>query len=548
MHVDSSSYTARGKRYTRHLLRTSYRVGKKVRHRTVASLCGCSNEEIAAIKLALKHKDNLRVLGEIKEPYALSQGKRIGAVWCVSQLMQRLGLCDLLGNHREGRLAQWQVMARLIDQGSRLSSVRLAQSHAGCEVLSISSLDEDDLYANLNWIAEQQETLEEELFKKRYGQTPPQLFLYDVTSTYLEGKNNALGTFGYNRDGKKGKQQIVVGLLTDGEGSPVAVRVFAGNTQDPKTVATQVRTLANRFGVQEVTLVGDRGMLKRPQLDRLPEGFHYITAITKPQMRTLLSSNVLQMDLFDDMVGEVVTEDGPRYVIRRNPKRAFELAQSRTDKEATLNALTAKENQYLVDHPRAKVEKAVSRIENKAKKLKIANWSFVKTEDRTLTLYVDEVARKEAAQLDGCYVIKTDVPIKDASAQTIHDRYLDLAKVEAAFRTMKTSHLEIRPVYVTKESSTHAHVFVVMLAYLVRRVLAQAWAPLNVTVEEGLDELGAICQHELQIKETRCLTIPAPNSRAKSLLDALGIVLPNALPYRSANVATHKKLQSERPS
>jgi len=201
----------------------------------------------------------------------------------------------------------------MIDQGSRLSAVRLAESHALCEMLGIDKLDEDDLYANLAWLAEQQEEIEKALFAVRFPNTTPSLFLYDVTSAYLEGVCNELGAFGYNRDRKKGKLQIVVGLLTGPDGLPVAVRVFEGNTNDTKTVSEQVRLVADSFGVKEVTLVGDRGMLKGPQIEALPDDFRYITAITKPQIAKLLSKGMLQMELFSEGVCEVTVDD-VRYV------------------------------------------------------------------------------------------------------------------------------------------------------------------------------------------------------------------------------------------
>jgi transposase len=210
-----------------------------------------------------------------------------------------------------------------MDQGSRLRAVRLDRSHAVCDVLGLEAFNEDHLYGNLAWLAERQEAIEKRLFRHRYGNTPPQLFLYDVTSSYLEGVQNILAAFGYNRDGKKGKRQLVIGLLTGPEGAPVAVRVFAGNTADKKTVPEQIRILAESFGVKEVTLVGDRGMLKQAQIDLLnQEQFHYITAITQPQIEKLLREGVFQMGLFEEKLAEVA-HDGVRYKDLAQVERAF---------------------------------------------------------------------------------------------------------------------------------------------------------------------------------------------------------------------------------
>jgi hypothetical protein len=230
MYVDISHVRQGGKTYTRYLLRESYREHGKVKHRTIANLSGCSAAEIDAIRLALRHKDNLSALGASPSEIVIKQGLSYGAVHVVHEVARSLGIVAALGTTRDGLLALWQVIARVIDQGSRLSAVRLARAHAAREILGLGSFNEDDLYANLDWLAEQQPDIEKAMFEK---QGPSQgLFLYDVTSTYFEGKHNAFGAFGYNRDGKRGKLQIVVGLLCNGTGRPLAIEVFPGNTQD----------------------------------------------------------------------------------------------------------------------------------------------------------------------------------------------------------------------------------------------------------------------------------------------------------------------------
>jgi hypothetical protein len=281
MYLDSSTVTKGDKTYTRHLLRESYREGKKVRHRTIANVSECSEEEIAAIRLALRHKKNLSELtiAEKVQTFSQKQGLSIGAVWSVYAIAKQLGIVEAFGTTREGKLGLWQVMARVIDQGSGLSAVRLAGEHAACDVLGLGKFDEDDLYENLDWLCEQQASIEDRLFRNLYRTEKPGLFLYDVTSSYFEGTHNELAAFGYNRDGKKGKYQIVIGLLCNEVGVPLSVEVFTGNTQDPQTVGPQIKKVAERFGSQEVTFVGDRGMIKNQQIEQLgsePYGFHYI--------------------------------------------------------------------------------------------------------------------------------------------------------------------------------------------------------------------------------------------------------------------------------
>jgi hypothetical protein len=548
MYVDTSHITRGGKTYTRHLLRESYRAHGKVLHRTIANVSHCSEAEIAAMRLALRHKEDLEHLGTIQDAITLKQGVSFGAVWTVYHIARRLGIEKALGTTREGKLALWQVIARVIDQGSRLSAVRLAMAHAACDVLGLGPFDEDALYENLDWLAGAQASIEDRLFAQRTQTKPVNLFLYDVTSSYLEGTHNALAAFGYNRDGKKGKMQIVIGLLCDEDGHPVSIEVFPGNTQDPRTVAAQLTKVKSRFGATAITFVGDRGMIKGQQIDDLVQhGFHYITAITKPQIEKLLRTGTLQMELFDQELAEVLTEEGIRYVLRRNPVRAQEVRDTRDAKLATLQAQVAKQNQYLTDHPRAKAQGAVQKLVARAKTLRIADWVELTLEERIITLIVKTNAQQEAAQLDGCYVLKTDLTPQQAHKELVHDRYKDLASVESAFRTCKTAHLEVRPIFLRREARTRAHALVVMLAYQIIRYLASCWSAFDVTVAEGLHALTTLCLVEVAPQHApsyHCL--PTPRDAIARLLHSADITLPKAFSLSGVRVSTRKKLQSER--
>ena len=528
-------------------LRESYRDGNHVRKRNIANLTHCDPKEIAAIELALRFKGNLAALDSL-DKIQLSQGPSVGAVWVIVETARHLGIDQVLGNGFAGQLALWQVVARVLEQGSRLSAVRLAQVHAACDVLGIRrGFDENDLYTNLTWLSEHQEGIEKRLFAKRRGQQKPELFLYDVTSSYLEGEDNAYGAYGYGRDGKKGKKQIVIGLLCDQQGTPVSTEVFRGNTQDPKTFAAQVKKASARFGCERVTFVGDRGMIKSGQVEDLSQaGFHYITAITKPQIDTLIEARLIQMELFAAEVCEVERE-GVRYVLRRNPLRAEQLAASRADKQARVEQLRQDRNRYLDQHPRAKVATAEKALQAKIAQLKIQAWLQVEAEGRTLKLTLNQPTLEEDSRLDGCYVIKTDLPQSAASKQVIHDRYKDLAEVEQAFRTCKTAHLEMRPIHVRTAEHTRGHVLVVMLAYLIRRELSRAWTSLDATVEEGLHQLQTLCVTEVKVEGGgSCLRIPTPSVAAAALLKALKIRLPEALPHTETAVVTRKKLPARR--
>jgi Transposase DDE domain len=548
MYIDTSHITRGGKTYTRHLLRESYRAHGKVLHRTIANVSHCSEAEIEALRLALRHKGELEHLGTIQDAITLRQGLSFGAVWTVYHVARRLGIEKALGTTREGKLALWQVMARVIDQGSRLSAVRLAMAHAACDVLGLEPFDEDALYENLDWLAGAQAAIEDRLYVQRQKTTSASLFLYDVTSSYVEGTQNELAAFGYNRDGKKGKRQIVIGLLCDEDGSPVSIEVFPGNTQDPQTFAAQINKVKARFGVHAITFVGDRGMIKGQQIEDLAnQGCHYITAITKPQIAKLLRTGTLQMDLFDQEVAEVLADEGIRYVLRRNPVRAQEVRDTRHAKLATLQAQVAKQNQYLTDHPRANAQGALQKLVAKAEKLRLADWVELTVEERSITLAINEDAQQEAAKLDGCYVLKTDLTPQQASKELVHNRYKDLASVEQAFRTCKTAHLEVRPIFLRREARTRAHAFVVMLAYQIIQYLTACWSTLDITVEEGLHALTTLCLVEVSPTNAPSYhCIPTPRDTIARILHRTDITLPKAFSLSGVRVSTRKKLQSER--
>jgi hypothetical protein len=568
MYVDSSTVKSKTGSYTRVLLRSSYRDGTKVRHRTVGNLSGCSEEEIQAIRLALKHKDQLAALLDAKTPAPAvedsqwGQGPSVGAIVVLRELASQLGITAALGTGHDGQLALWQVIARALDQGSRLSSVRLARDCGAASVLGLPSFDEDDLYANLAWLKERQQVIEQQLFEHRTRQQRPSLYLYDVTSTYLEGEHNALAAFGYNRDGKRGKKQIVVGLLCDETGTPVALEAFRGNVSDPKTVWSQIAKLQQRFGAAHITLVGDRGMLRGPQLEDLAAaGMHYITAITKPQIETLLANGTLQMALFDQQLGEVIVAPEPdslssedaeaqparrseRFILRRNPKRQQEMGDQRAEKKRAIDKAASELNTYLAEHPRASVTVAHRRLDQRLKTLGLCAWLSASAQERTLSLSEDAEALAEEAKLDGCYVLRTDLTAEHASAQTVHDRYKSLGAVEQVFRRSKTVELEMRPVHVRTENSTRGHLLVVMLAYLLLQELGKRWASLDVTVAEGLRRLNTYCA--VQIAGVLKVML-RPRDDVQHLITAAGVTLPAVLISTSSHVATRRKLPNHRP-
>jgi len=551
MYLDRSKTTIRGKTYHRVLLRQSYRQNGKVKHRTIANLSACSDQELEAIQLALQHKQDLASLKHATQgTLDLRQGLACGSLLLLEQLARRIGLVDALGRDRQGKLALWQVMARVLEQGSRLSAVRLAGAHVTCDLLELETFNENHLYANLAWLAEHQGAIEQALYRALPGESGTEVFLYDVTSSYLEGQHNALAAWGYNRDGKPGKLQIVIGLLCDAEGRPLSIEVFCGNLSDPLTLGSQLRKAVDRFGARGVTFVGDRGMIKGPQVTELgQEGFHYITAITKPQIESLLAAEVFQMDLFESTLAEVDSQaDGVRYVLRRNSQRAQEMEQSRQSKQAALERKVAQLNEYLRAHPRAQVAVALRQAQSQSQKLKVAGWLEVRGEGRQLQVQVDAEARAQAAKLDGCYVLKTDLSAEVASKEVVHARYKDLTLVEEAFRTCKTVQLDMRPVHVRLEASTRGHALVVMLAYRLVKELERAWCGEDLTVQEGLNECSSLCLTEILVNgQVKDQLVPEPRQQVKRLLELAQVKLPRRIASSGVKVSTKKKLVGKRP-
>lgn len=514
------------------LLRESYREEGKVRTRTIANLSSLSAERIEALRRAFKGEFDSTVPTTTPEC-----GEIFGTFFSLKQLADEIGLSDALGQSRSAKLALFLVLCRIAHQGSRLSAVRFAKQHALSDILGLEKFDEDDLYEALDWLAGQQEKLEQTLYQQHVRRTgnPPALVLYDVTSSYFEGANNELASYGYNRDGKRGKKQIVIGLLTDVDGEPLAVRVFKGNTADPSTVTEQINVLKKQFAIQHVIFVGDRGMVKKKGQDALTqEDFEYITALTDAQVRTLLDKDVIQMDLFDTALSEV-EENGKRYILRRNDAVRQKEAHRVEDKLGRLKQLIEKRNEKVSNAPRASAEKGLLKLEQWIKKYKLQSFVTLTLENRLIQCQVDEANKVSAQLLDGCYVMETNVKQDLLNAKEIDTSYRNLQRVERDFRTLKTGFLEIRPIYVRKKTRTQGHVFVAMLALKVLRCFEDKLQrtfgttdenPHTITAGDALLSLSRMVflRYTHEGKTEVCL--PQPDEEQRTILKALGLTLP----------------------
>ena len=511
------------------LLRESVRDGKKIVKRTIANLSSWPSAKVENLRRVLSGEN----IGASSEP-------ECGKIWAVmdvlNQMANEIGLGDAIGNSKMAKLVKFLIFARIGHQGSRLSSVRWANEHCVAEILGLKDFDENDLYDALDWIASQQERVELRLYEKylSVNKGPPVLVLYDVTSSYFEGENNELAEYGYNRDGKRGKKQIVIGLLTDAKGEALSVSVFKGNTGDPATVETQIEKLVNRFKIKEVVFVGDRGMVKAKGKELCEKfQFKYISALTDPQVRKLIKSDVIQPSLFDYTVSEVET-DGKRLVLRTDELTQRKERHRREDKLNKLMTLIKERNEFVKESTSAKPESGLGQLTTWAKKHKLLSFVTLSLKENQIEITVDKDAKEQSATLDGCYVIESDVPKEMMSTQDVHDRYKDLQKVERDFRSMKTGLLEVRPIYLRNGERTQGHVFIAMLGLkLSRAIEARLTAhfgttdidPHATTLEDAIHALSRICLLHYTIGDQKVVGLPRPDVRQNEILDCLKIKL-----------------------
>jgi len=511
-------------------------------HETLANLSKLPSDLIELIERHCKHQppppESPCLPARSSEAWAaIHLGPCYGVLAALDGLAREMGLVQAVGEQsRSQRLARFLIYARLAHQGSRLSAARWSEDHAVREILQVGRFDEDDLYSALENLAERQASIEAALAPKAVAPPARAIYLYDVTSVYFEGLANELADFGYNRDGKKGKKQLVAGLLTDGNGEPISIELYRGNTGDPPTFLDAVQKLKVRFGAEEVALVGDRGMIKRLGKQALGEAkFCYVTALTDPQIRALLAKKRLQLELFEDKPAEVELA-GKRYVLRCNPQSQARERARRADQWARVQAKIRARNLQVEQKPRSEPTSSLKQAQALLTKYRLQGWVKVALAGRQVVWTEDHVARQQQAQLDGCYVIESDLPQAVASTQQVHDRYLDLTQVERDFRTLKTGLLEMRPIFLRKEGRTRGHALVCLLALKLARELDRRLAPLGLTVQDGLERLKAVRLVRLGDSEMNLWRLPTSYPAAQTeVLAALPKLKPPLLSLGRAN-------------
>jgi hypothetical protein len=469
------------------LLRETWREGKKVRKRTIANLSHWPYEKIESLRRLLKDEP----LVVAQETFVIERSIAHGHVEAVLETIKKLGLDRFLAatRSRERDLVVAMIAERLIHPCSKLATTRLWHTTTLAEELGVGDADEEDLYGAMDWLLVRQDRIERKLARRHLCEGS--LVLYDVTSSYYEGRCCPLAQYGHDRDGKKGRPIIVYGLMTDGAGRPVAVEAYRGDTGDPSTVPEQAEKLRERFGLSRLVLVGDRGMLTQAQIEKLRAypGLSWISALRSPAIRNLVEGGFLQMSLFDRKdLAEIHSPDFPceRLVACFNPL----LAEERRRKRRDLIVATEKELEKIVREVSRRTrsplgkEEIGKRVGKVIGRYKMGKHFTVTIGEGTFSYERNEVRIRQEEALDGIYVIRTSEPADRLGAEDTVRSYKNLTQVERAFRSLKGLDLLIRPIWHHTADHVRAHFFICMLAYYVEWHMRKALAPLLFDDEE----------------------------------------------------------------
>jgi len=478
VHVVTTTREHKGKTYHSYLLCRSYREGSHVRKETVGNLSHLPLPIIDLIRRALREETLIPV-----DQFEVVRSVAHGDVHAVLTTIDRLGLERVLSTRRcpEAAVVTALIAARVIAPHTKLATTRWWHTRTLADDFGLQAVSEDDVYAAMDWLLDRQDAIERTLAGGHLAQGG--LVLYDVSSSYFEGTKCPLAKRGYNRDGKRDKLQVNYGLVTNGAGCPVAVSVFEGNVADTTTLVPQVQRLRERFGIRDVVIVGDRGMIAQTSIDTLKtvDGVAWITALKSAQIRTLLTGGALQLGLFDDRnLVELTHPDypGERLMACRNPELGTLRAHKRQDLLAATTAALEKIQRRVAGgrlRGRAEIGLRVGRVINQ---YKVAKHFRVTITDATFTFAIrtDRVATEAA--LDGIYVIRTNVAAAKLSAADAVRHYKALSQVERAFRSLKTIDLHVRPIHHRLADRVRSHIFLCMLAYYVEWHMREAWRPL----------------------------------------------------------------------
>jgi len=552
MHVVTNTVRRGGREYTSTLLRRSYREGGKVKKQTLANLSHLPAEAVDAVRRVLGGE----VLIGAEQAFAIERSLPAGHVQAALVMARRLELGRLLDREpsRERDLCLAMICQQALRPGSKLATVRaLSQSTLGSE-LGVESASEDDLYDAMDWLLERQEPIENRLARRHLADG--ELVLYDVSSSYFEGRSCPLAKLGYSRDGKRGTLQIIYGLLCDRPGRPIAIEVFSGELHDDKTLPAQVEKLKTRFGLKTVIVVADRGMVTKANLQLIAEadGIGWITALKAPQIKKLAAGGQLQLSLFDQTnLAEITSEDypGERLVVCRNPLIAAERARKREELLVATERALAEIAQRVERGTLTGADQIGLAVGPALKRYRVKKHFEIEITDTSFNYARKTEQIAAEAALDGFYVLRTSVDADTLPSDEIVRAYKGLEQVERAFGTFKGPELEIRPIHHRLEDRVRAHVLLCMLAYYLTWHLKTAWAPLLFADEHPPTATDPVAKatrstHAQRKAQTKHTAAGEPCHSYKTLLAELATLTRNTI-RPAGTTATFDKLTDPTP-
>ncbi len=523
------------KTYHTYLLRRSYRQGHKVKQQTIANLTILPDDTREIIKKSLKGDIFVPAQGGIE----VTRSRSHGHVKAVRKCCRNLGLAELIYPYpcRERDIIEAMIIARVLNPQTKLATTRWWHATTLPELMGTGDADEDELYAAMDWLGKRQPDIEAKLASRHLGDGS--LVGYDVSSSYYEGSHCMLAAFGHNRDKKKGKRQIVYGLMINSEGIPVSIQVYPGNTSDTKTVDDQIDKLKKKFNIEHFVLAGDRGMLTKGRINRLKEtgGIDWVSALRGSSVKKLVEKGDLQLSLFDKRdLAEISSPDypGERLIVCKNPYLAQDRKKTRNEllaaTEKKLDEISKRVASGRLKDP-AKIGQALGRVDNNYRMAK--HFNFVIDSGKFSYSKNQESIVKEAA-LDGFYILRTSVAKEKWPTDKVVSSYKSLSAAEKAFRTLKGVDLKVRPIHHRLEDRVRSHIFLCMLAYYVEWHLRKAWAGLLFddqfpgSHKEGSPVLPALRSKSALAKAaTKTLSDGTPVHSFQTLLSELAMIVLN---------------------
>jgi len=470
MHIQRNKRIYKGKVYKSVLLRQCYYEKGKIKQKTIANLSRMPEWMIRHIELGIKKDEVCYKLSDLQ----FKDGYSFGDIACLYELLKETGIMDCLYSRpiEEREIVNMMIIGRILHPSSKLENTRWIEEREEAfreifPMIDYEKMRVDKLYSALDWIERRKKRIEKRIYE---GREKPILFLYDTSSVYFEGEEAEIGEYGYNRDKKKGKKQIVIGLTMDEGGYPLSVEVFKGNTSDQKTIKGRIEDIKKGLGVERAIIIGDRGMITEARIEEIEEeGLEFITALTHSKIEELIKdrSSPFQLGIFDEKKEVEIGWEGRRYVLCKSKER--EIKEGR-ELEALLQRTAEKLEKIKKQVERGKLKKAEKigeRVGRWKNKYKVGKYFETEIGEGKFRYWYKEEDLKIGRELLGCYVVVTNVGKERLSTEAVVERYRSLSLVDRAFRVIKTTLLNIHPIYHRKENRIRAHAMICMLAYYI---------------------------------------------------------------------------------